>query len=56
MLGKAQELGCSSETDIACLCKNQDFTYGVRDCTNESCPDSDKSTVLTFGNSICACK
>ena len=53
MLGKAQELGCN-QSDIACLCNNQNFRYGIRDCTTASCPQDAQSQVIDFGNSICA--
>jgi hypothetical protein len=53
MLAKAGSLGCS-ETDIACLCKNVDFKYGIRDCTAAVCSETDHATVVQFGNAICA--
>lgn len=54
MLSQAQALGCSSEADITCLCKAQNFRFGVRDCIAQACPPADQATVTTFGNSICA--
>ncbi|KAI4145530.1 MAG: hypothetical protein LQ340_006246 [Diploschistes diacapsis] len=53
MLGKAQSLGCG-QSDIACLCKNTDFTNGVHDCTVESCPSASQAQILQFGSSLCA--
>jgi hypothetical protein len=53
MLGKFAELGCSSESDINCLCSKDNFTYGVRDCTNESCSPADRGKVFDLFNQIC---
>lgn len=36
----APSLGCKAD-DVACLCKNMDFAYGVRDCTTEACGAQD---------------
>lgn len=56
MLAKAEELGCEG-TNIACLCLNEDFGNGIRDCTNEACgPNEDKKSVLSVGASFCAGK
>lgn len=35
---KASELGCS-DGDDACLCRNANFAYGVRDCSAQYCND-----------------
>ncbi|EEH03838.1 chitinase [Histoplasma capsulatum G186AR] len=40
MLDLAPSLGCKAD-DVACLCKNMDFAYGVRDCTTEACGAQD---------------
>jgi CFEM domain len=53
MLGMFSELGCSSESDINCLCSKDNFSYGVRDCTNESCPGADRAAVFDLFNQIC---
>ncbi|KAL9581070.1 MAG: hypothetical protein Q9212_004122 [Teloschistes hypoglaucus] len=56
MLGKAQSLGCTPG-DVACLCTNVNFRYGVRDCTNEACgAETDKNAVIETGNMFCASK
>ena len=54
MLGQFAQLGCTSETDIKCLCSKPNFMYGVRDCTNESCPSTDRGKVFDLANQICA--
>lgn len=36
---KTEELGCS-DGDNACLCRNANFAYGVRDCSAELCVSS----------------
>ncbi|KAL8639253.1 MAG: hypothetical protein Q9228_003692 [Teloschistes exilis] len=56
MLGQAQSLGCKPG-DVACLCSNMNFRYGVRDCTNEHCgAEADKNAVIETGNMFCASK
>lgn len=56
MLGQAVSLGCSAG-DVACLCSNQNFRFGVRDCTNEHCTgEVDKNAVIQTGNMFCASK
>ncbi|KAA8646710.1 uncharacterized protein ATNIH1004_005385 [Aspergillus tanneri] len=39
MLGKAEELGCTSG-DITCLCRTANFKFGIRDCTIGACKES----------------
>ncbi|KAL8964402.1 MAG: hypothetical protein Q9197_006937 [Variospora fuerteventurae] len=54
MLNLASSLGCSGPTDVACLCTNDDFGFGIRDCTAEACPpNADRSSVIDFGNEYC---
>lgn len=54
MLSAADALGCDSG-DIACLCSEPRFVYGVRDCSNEYCSNSgDANTVQEFGKNMCA--
>lgn len=54
MIGMASQLGCSA-TDIACLCKNQDFGNGIRDCAFESCgDDAAAGKVVAWGQQYCA--
>lgn len=49
----AEQLGCS-EGDLGCLCSQQNFIYGIRDCSAESCSSQGEADrVLNFGNSLC---
>lgn len=52
---KAQELNCNVN-DIACLCKNPNFGYGLRDCSAAICPGQDAAKVVEYGIAICKCK
>lgn len=52
MLAKAPSLGCSGTPDPACLCKNQNFVYGIRDCATEAC-GSDAPAIIAAGTQIC---
>ena len=52
MNAKASELGCNSG-DMACLCKKQDYMYGVRDCTAQACPGDDAAAVVKIALSSC---
>ncbi|KAL1999570.1 hypothetical protein VTN02DRAFT_4346 [Thermoascus thermophilus] len=52
MHGLAESLGCSSD-DAACLCNNQNFKYGVHDCTVEACPGEDVNAVVATALAIC---
>ncbi|KAL9624480.1 MAG: hypothetical protein Q9204_007872, partial [Flavoplaca sp. TL-2023a] len=55
MLGQAQQLGCPDAADVTCVCINPDFGFGIRDCTNESCPpNADNGSVTDFGAAFCA--
>lgn len=54
---KAEELGCD-DGDYKCLCLNENFTYGLRDCTMVTC-DSDKESVaaaVNYGLQFCSSK
>ena len=54
MLGQAAQLGCAAN-DIACLCKNANFGYGIRDCSIQSCGNVDQANALiSWGNNLCA--
>ncbi|KAF9870486.1 hypothetical protein CkaCkLH20_11976 [Colletotrichum karsti] len=54
MEGKAQELGCT-DGDTACLCRNPDFYYGIRDCSFESClNEGDAELAAARGREICS--
>ncbi|GAB1313602.1 hypothetical protein MFIFM68171_03812 [Madurella fahalii] len=53
MLAQAAELGCQAG-DIACLCHNVNFGYGIHDCSVEACGDfSQANIVISWGNAIC---
>jgi hypothetical protein len=56
MLGQFSSLGCTSNSDLSCLCGKPNFMNGLRDCTNEACPDSDKGTVMSFTSTLCTSK
>ena len=47
MVGKAESYGCSKGSNYACLCKAQDFIYGIRDCSREAC-GGDSPALVTF--------
>lgn len=55
MLAKSDaEFGCSA-SDLACLCQNANFSYGVRDCADQACSNStDADTVKAVGIQYCA--
>ncbi|KAL2858598.1 hypothetical protein BJY01DRAFT_1483 [Aspergillus pseudoustus] len=52
MLALAGELGCD-DGDLECLCETPDYSYGIRDCTTEACPDDDASAVLQVALGQC---
>lgn len=49
---KSEELGCDTG-DLQCLCTNQDFIYGLRDCSRAICNDEQAAQVLEYGLSVC---
>jgi hypothetical protein len=53
MKAQYSALGCSSP-DPACLCKNVNFGYGLRDCANGACGTAVAPTVISYGSSYCA--
>ncbi len=53
MLAQYSSLGCASP-DPSCLCKNINFYYGIRDCSNAACGTAIASTVLAFESGYCA--
>lgn len=54
MLAKAGELGCANN-DIACLCRNPNFGYGVHDCSVEACRDVDSANaIINWANNACS--
>jgi len=49
----ATNLGCTAG-DTACLCRNPDFTYGIRDCSFQSCQQSgDAQQAVAAGIELC---
>lgn len=52
MNAKASELGCTSG-DMDCLCKADDYQFGIRDCTKEACPNDDSAKVLKMALESC---
>ncbi|KAH7021138.1 uncharacterized protein B0I36DRAFT_29356 [Microdochium trichocladiopsis] len=54
MLGLAGSLGCEA-TNAQCLCNNQDFAYGIRDCSRQACGDEQVANqVIAYGVQYCA--
>jgi hypothetical protein len=53
MLALSQSLGCEQAT-ADCLCKNVNFGYGIRDCSNAACGAAVASTVIAYGSSYCS--
>lgn len=49
---KSQELGCDTG-DIRCLCLNQNFIFGIRDCSLAICPGEDASAALQYALDLC---
>ncbi|RDA96186.1 hypothetical protein CP533_1633 [Ophiocordyceps camponoti-saundersi (nom. inval.)] len=49
---KATELDCD-HGDFQCLCVNQDFFFGLRDCTQGNCQGNNVNEILQFGQTIC---
>ncbi|RYP34686.1 hypothetical protein DL767_004132 [Monosporascus sp. MG133] len=53
MLNLANNFGCG--IDPVCLCTRRDFLYGIRDCSNEYCPNpSAAAQVINYGAQYCA--
>ncbi|KAK2029504.1 CFEM domain-containing protein [Colletotrichum zoysiae] len=53
MQGLASNLGCTAG-DTACLCRNPNFTYGIRDCSFQSCQQSsDAQQAVAAGVELC---
>jgi hypothetical protein len=56
MIELAPSLGCGA-SDYACLCKNANFQYGIRDCSNEVCGSPDlASSAIAYGSGYCSCE
>ncbi len=47
------ELGCTAG-DVACYCTNQDFGFGIRDCSSAICSPEEAASVIAFGAEYCA--
>ncbi|KAF2749157.1 hypothetical protein M011DRAFT_466276 [Sporormia fimetaria CBS 119925] len=46
--------GCGAG-DVVCYCSNQDFGYGVRDCSNQACSSPEEAArVIQYGTDYCA--
>jgi hypothetical protein len=54
MLALAPSLGCEGQANAQCLCKNVNFGYGIRDCSNAACGADVASTVIAYGSSYCS--
>ena len=53
MLGQAQALGCNNG-DAKCLCQNQNFAYGIRDCSYQHCQnDTAAGAIIAYGIEYC---
>ena len=52
MLAEYESLGCTT-SDPSCLCRNINFYYGIRDCSNAACGTDVASTVIAFESSYC---
>lgn len=53
MLAQYSQLGCLGPNP-SCLCKNVNFSYGLRDCSNGACGEAVASTVIAYGKVYCA--
>ena len=50
------QFGCSVG-NVTCYCTNKDFGFGIRDCSNEACPNASQAAqVISFGNQYCSSK
>jgi hypothetical protein len=61
LLNQATSLGCAltadyATLDIACLCTQPNFEYGIRDCIHQSCPpeweNSDNAYLQVCGRQL----
>ncbi|PKS07434.1 hypothetical protein jhhlp_006038 [Lomentospora prolificans] len=53
LAGRAAEFGCEAGS-FACFCTNQDFTFGARDCAQQSCGQAVADQVNVFATAVCA--
>ncbi|KAF6822111.1 hypothetical protein CPLU01_12229 [Colletotrichum plurivorum] len=49
----AKGFGCASQDNV-CLCKQQDFVFGVRDCASQACGAEIAPKVNDYVTSLCA--
>ncbi|KAK1982612.1 hypothetical protein LZ30DRAFT_590180, partial [Colletotrichum cereale] len=49
----AKGFGCASG-DNTCLCKQQDFVFGIRDCSAQSCTADESAKVNDYVTGLCA--
>lgn len=49
---KSRELGCDAG-DVSCLCTNQNFIYGLRDCSAAICNSEQAAAVVAYGLALC---
>lgn len=56
-LAQFARFGCASATDVACMCRNPDFSNAIRDCSSQSCADPNYAGVVVgAANALCASK
>lgn len=53
VLGAHDSFGCGAG-DASCLCKDVNFGYAIRDCSQEACGEDVKNKVVDFGAAYCA--
>lgn len=59
MLKEQANLGCppvNGQPDPSCLCKNADFSFGLRDCSQQACGSDVADAVVSYGVAYCRCK
>jgi hypothetical protein len=60
MRGLATELECDAQLQgdelLSCLCKKQNYAYGVVDCTAQSCSTEESVVALQAAKDECARK
>lgn len=50
----SSQLGCAAG-NVTCYCTEPDFGYGIRDCSDQSCPTpQDAQEVISFGTTYCS--
>lgn len=59
MLNEQANLGCpppAGSPDPGCLCSNADFSFGLRDCSQQACGSDVADAVVAYGVAYCQCK